>query len=47
LVVADADGEAVGFVAARSHHATGIGEVYMIAVDRALPAIRFFKALSD
>ena len=31
--VAEADGEAVGFVTATLHHATGIGEIYMPAVD--------------
>ena len=31
--VAQADGEAVGFVAATLHQATGIGEIHMIAVD--------------
>ena len=31
--VAEADGEAVGFVAATLHHAAGIGEIYMIAVE--------------
>lgn len=31
--VAETDGEAVGFVAAGLHDATGIGEIHMIAVD--------------